>query len=176
MLHWAELAVENVGPAVFAIVVFLLFLPLSFLIPSSSGLATVAMPIMAPLAAFVGVQAALIVTAFQSGSGLMNLFIPTSAVVMGSPAIARVSYGSYLRWVWPRWPCWVDSSSSFSAWGRCGMTRAASEVLSADVVSLPTAAAVSERPFEAPDLSPIVETAHPGECGCLCGYRPRRRS
>ena len=50
------------------IVVFLLFLPLSFLIPSSSGLATVAMPIMAPLAAFVGVQADLVVTAFQSAS------------------------------------------------------------------------------------------------------------
>ena len=83
------------------IVVFLLFLPLSFLIPSSSGLATVSMPIMAPLAAFVGVEANLIVTAFQSASGLMNLFIPTSAVVMGGLAIARVPYGTYLRWVWP---------------------------------------------------------------------------
>jgi uncharacterized ion transporter superfamily protein YfcC len=86
VLHWAELAVEGLSPVTFAIVVFLLFLPLSFLIPSSSGLATVAMPIMAPLAVFVG---------------LMNLFIPTSAVVMGGLAIARVPYGTYLRWVWP---------------------------------------------------------------------------
>jgi uncharacterized ion transporter superfamily protein YfcC len=101
VLHWAEQAVDGVGAVGFAIVVFLLFLPLSFLIPSSSGLATVAMPIMAPLAAFVGVQADLIVTAFQSASGLMNLFIPTSAVVMGGLAIARVPYGTYLRWVWP---------------------------------------------------------------------------
>ena len=101
VLHWAELAVEGLSPLTFAIAVFLLFLPLSFLIPSSSGLATVAMPIMAPLAAFVGVQADLIVTAFQSASGLMNLFIPTSAVVMGGLAIARVPYGTYLRWVWP---------------------------------------------------------------------------
>ena len=31
----------------------------------------------------------------------MNLFIPTSAVVMGGLAIARVPYGAYLRWVWP---------------------------------------------------------------------------
>jgi uncharacterized ion transporter superfamily protein YfcC len=101
VLHWAEQAVDGVGAVGFAIVVFLLFLPLSFLIPSSSGLATVAMPIMAPLAAFVGVQADLVVTAFQSASGLMNLFIPTSAVVMGGLAIARVPYGTYLRWVWP---------------------------------------------------------------------------
>jgi len=101
VLHWAEQAVEGLGPVAFVVVVFLLFLPLSFLIPSSSGLATVSMPIIAPLAAFVGVQADLIVTAFQSASGLMNLFIPTSAVVMGGLAIARVPYGTYLRWVWP---------------------------------------------------------------------------
>jgi uncharacterized ion transporter superfamily protein YfcC len=59
------------------------------------------MPIMAPLAVFVGVSEALVVTAYQSASGLMNLFIPTSAVVMGGLAIARVPYGRYLRWVWP---------------------------------------------------------------------------
>ena len=80
---------------------FGLFLPLSFLIPSTSGLATLSMPITAPLAGFVDVPASLVVTAYQSASGIMNLFIPTSAVVMGGLAIARVPYGTYLRWVWP---------------------------------------------------------------------------
>ena len=101
VLHWAEVALGDVGQAAFAIVMYVLFLPLSFLIPSSSGLATVAMPIMAPLAGFVDVPERLVVTAYQSASGLMNLFIPTSAVVMGGLAIARVPYGRYLRWVWP---------------------------------------------------------------------------
>jgi uncharacterized ion transporter superfamily protein YfcC len=101
VLHWAEVALADVGQAAFSIVMYLLFLPLSFLIPSSSGLATVAMPIMAPLAGFVEVPARLVVTAYQSASGLMNLFIPTSAVVMGGLAIARVPYGRYLKWVWP---------------------------------------------------------------------------
>jgi uncharacterized ion transporter superfamily protein YfcC len=101
VLHWAELALGDVGETAFSIVMFLLFLPLSFLIPSSSGLATVAMPIMAPLAQFVDVPAQLVVTAYQSASGIMNLFIPTSAVVMGGLAIARVPYDRYLRWVWP---------------------------------------------------------------------------
>src|SRR6185436_10045180 len=55
VLHWVERALGDVGEAVFAIVMFVLFLPLSFLIPSSSGLATVAMPITSPLAGFVGV-------------------------------------------------------------------------------------------------------------------------
>jgi uncharacterized ion transporter superfamily protein YfcC len=101
VLHWVERALGDVGEAVFAIVMFALFLPLSFLIPSSSGLATVAMPITSPLAGFVDVPESLVVTAYQSASGLMNLFIPTSAVVMGGLAIARVPYGTYLRWVWP---------------------------------------------------------------------------
>ena len=101
VLHWAEVALGDVGQAAFAIVSFLLFLPLSFLIPSSSGLATVAMPIMSPLAVFADVPKDLVVTAYQSANGLMNLFIPTSAVVMGGLAIARVPYGTYLRWVWP---------------------------------------------------------------------------
>ena len=101
VLHWAEDALGGVGQAAFAVVMYALFLPLSFLIPSSSGLATVAMPIMAPLADFAGASRSLVVTSYQSANGLLNLVTPTSAVVMGGLAIARVPYGTYLRWVWP---------------------------------------------------------------------------
>ncbi len=101
VLYWCENALGDVGEAAFAVVMYLLFLPLSFLIPSTSGLATVSMPIMAPLAEFTGVNPSLVVTAYQSASGLINLVTPTSAVVMGGLAIARVPYGRYLRFVWP---------------------------------------------------------------------------
>jgi uncharacterized ion transporter superfamily protein YfcC len=101
VLYWAEKALGDVGKAAFTVLMYVLFLPLSFLIPSSSGLATVAMPIMAPLADFAGAPRSLVVTAYQSASGLLNLVTPTSAVVMGGLAIARVPYGKYLRFVWP---------------------------------------------------------------------------
>ncbi len=101
VLHWAEEALGDTGEAAFAVVSYVLFLPLSFLIPSSSGLATVSMPIMAPLADITGADRSLVVTAYQSASGLLNLVTPTSAVVMGGLAIARVPYGKYLRFVWP---------------------------------------------------------------------------
>jgi uncharacterized ion transporter superfamily protein YfcC len=101
ILHWIEKALGDTGQVVFLLLMFLLFLPLSFVIPSTSGLATLSMPIMAPLAGFLGVSTALVVTAYQSASGVMNLVVPTSAVVMGGLAIARVPYGTYLRWVWP---------------------------------------------------------------------------
>jgi uncharacterized ion transporter superfamily protein YfcC len=101
VLHWIERALGDTGDVTFLLLMFLLFLPLSFVIPSTSGLATLAMPIIAPLAGFIGVSTALVVTAYQSASGVMNLVVPTSAVVMGGLAIARVPYGTYLRWVWP---------------------------------------------------------------------------
>jgi uncharacterized ion transporter superfamily protein YfcC len=101
VLNWAEVAVADLGGVLFINLMYGLFLPLSFLIPSSSGLATVAMPIMAPLASFAEVPAQLVVTAYQSANGLLNLVTPTSAVVMGGLAIARVGYGTWLRFVWP---------------------------------------------------------------------------
>jgi uncharacterized ion transporter superfamily protein YfcC len=101
VLNWAETAVSTLGGAAFVNLMYVMFLPLSFLIPSSSGLATVAMPIMAPLATFANVPPELVVTAYQSANGLVNLVTPTSAVVMGGLAIARVGYGTWLRFVWP---------------------------------------------------------------------------
>lgn len=63
-----------------------------------SGLAVLTMPIMAPLADFANVNRDLVVTvAYQSASGIVNLITPTSAVVMGGLAIARVPYVRYLK-------------------------------------------------------------------------------
>jgi C4-dicarboxylate anaerobic carrier len=74
---------------------------LSFLVPSSSGLAVLTMPILAPLSDFAGVQRDLTVTAYQSANGWVNLFNPTFAVVMGGLAIGHVAYDPWLRFVWP---------------------------------------------------------------------------
>jgi uncharacterized ion transporter superfamily protein YfcC len=101
VLYWAEQALAGLSSVAFIVVTYLLYIPLSFLIPSSSGLATVSMPIMAPLGQFAGVPNYLIVTAYQSANGLVNLVTPTSAVVMGGLAIARVGYGTWWRFVWP---------------------------------------------------------------------------
>lgn len=101
VLNAAEEVVGGLGGVAFINLMYFLFLPLSFLIPSSSGLATVAMPIMSPLATFADVPPQLVVTAYQSANGLLNLITPTSAVVMGGLAIARVGYGTWLKFVWP---------------------------------------------------------------------------
>jgi uncharacterized ion transporter superfamily protein YfcC len=74
---------------------------LAFLIPSTSGHATLAMPILAPLADFAGVSRALVVTAWQAASGWTNLWVPTTAVTIGGVALAKIGYDRYLRFVWP---------------------------------------------------------------------------
>lgn len=56
------------------------------------------MPIMAPLADFAGVTRAIVITAYQSASELINLITPTSAVVMGGLTIARVPYGKWIKY------------------------------------------------------------------------------
>jgi uncharacterized ion transporter superfamily protein YfcC len=101
VLNWAEQVTAGFGGVAFANLVYAAFVPLSFLIPSSSGLATVAMPIMAPLASFANVDPSTVVTAYQAANGLVNLVTPTSAVVMGGLAIARVPYGTWIRFVVP---------------------------------------------------------------------------
>ncbi|CAL9449785.1 hypothetical protein SUDANB106_02444 [Streptomyces sp. enrichment culture] len=94
-------AVSGTSSAVFGVLVFLVNIPLAFFVPSSSGHAALAMPILAPLADFAGVGRALVVTAYQSASGWVNLVTPTSAVVMGGLALAKVRYDQYLRFVAP---------------------------------------------------------------------------
>ncbi|GAB3804925.1 YfcC family protein [Virgibacillus kimchii] len=100
VLHWGEQLLDGVGPVLFSNLAYLFYLPLSFLVPSTSGLATMSMPIMAPLADFAGVGREMAVTAFQSAAGVVNLITPTSAVIMGALAIARVPYNVYFKHVW----------------------------------------------------------------------------
>lgn len=101
ILYWSEQAVSGLSKVAFINVMFWLELVLSFFVPSSSGLAVLSMPIMAPLAGFSNVGAEYVVTAFQSASGLLNLFNPTFAVVMGGLAIGRVPYDKWLRFAIP---------------------------------------------------------------------------
>lgn len=101
LLHAAESMVTGLPALIFVFVSWGLEALLSILIPSSSGLAVMSMPIMAPLADFAGLPRHLMVTIYQSASGIVNLVTPTSGVVMGGLAIAKVPYGQYLRWVAP---------------------------------------------------------------------------
>ncbi|WP_166140779.1 YfcC family protein [Nocardioides ochotonae] len=101
ILNAMEQVVGDSSSWLFGGLMFIVNIPLAFLVPSSSGHAALAMPILAPLADFAGVERSMVVTAYQSASGLVNLITPTSAVVMGGLALAKVRYDHYVRFVMP---------------------------------------------------------------------------
>jgi uncharacterized ion transporter superfamily protein YfcC len=101
ILHSAENSLGGLPELAFINLMFWIEVGMSFFVPSSSGLAVLSMPILAPLADFANVGRDLVVTAFQSANGLVNLINPTFAVVIGGLAIARVSYDRWLVFIWP---------------------------------------------------------------------------
>mgnify|MGYP003639671264 FL=1 len=101
ILHSAETSLGGLPELAFINLMFWIEVGMSFFVPSSSGLAVLSMPILAPLADFANVGRDLVVTAFQSANGLVNLINPTFAVVVGGLAIGRVSYDRWIAFIWP---------------------------------------------------------------------------
>ena len=101
ILHSMEQIVGGASAAVFVLLTVVVNVPLGALIPSSSGHGALAMPLLAPLADFAGVARAHAITAWIMGHGIALLLSPTSVVLVGGLAIAKVGYDQYLRFVWP---------------------------------------------------------------------------
>jgi len=101
LLHSMEQLVTGTSAGVFAVITEVINVGLAMLIPSSSGHAALAMPLLAPLSDFAGVNRPLTITAWILGHGLALLFSPTSVVLVGGLAIAGVGYDKYLRFAWP---------------------------------------------------------------------------
>jgi uncharacterized ion transporter superfamily protein YfcC len=101
ILHSMEQAVSGASAGLFTLLTVLVNVPLGMLVPSSSGHGALAMPLLAPLADFAGVDRATTITAWIMGHGLALMFSPTSVVLVGGLAIAKVGYDKFLRCVWP---------------------------------------------------------------------------
>ena len=67
---------------------------------SGSGQAAATIPIMGPLGDVLGLTPQTVVTAFIFGDGLTNLLLPMSAATMGAVAIAGITYGQYVKYIW----------------------------------------------------------------------------
>ena len=76
---------------------YILHIILSILVPSSSGLATLSTPIIAPLAAQLGYSTEVSVMTLVSANGLVNLITPTCGAIMGGLALAKVEYSTWVK-------------------------------------------------------------------------------
>ena len=77
---------------------YLLHVVLSVLVPSSSGLATLSTPIIAPVAANLGYSTNVAAMTIVAANGLVNLITPTCGAIMGGLALAKVDYSTWFKW------------------------------------------------------------------------------
>lgn len=99
VLNRASTALTGMSPILFINMAFLIYIALAFLIPSTSGLASLSVPIFGPLAQTLGFAPEIVISILSAGSGLVNLITPTSGVIMGGLAISKVEYTTWVKFV-----------------------------------------------------------------------------
>ena len=100
ILENASKALEGTSSFLFTGLAYLVYLLLSFLIPSSSGLATVSMPIMGPLTQSLGLAPEVMVCVLSGACALINGITPTSGVLMGGISISRIEFSTWVKYIW----------------------------------------------------------------------------
>ena len=101
VLNFASGILDNLPASLAAIGMFITQLFINFFVPSGSGQAALTIPIMAPLSDLLGITRQTAVLAFQLGDGIANIIVPTFGVLLAALSIAGISYGKWLKWVWP---------------------------------------------------------------------------
>lgn len=100
MLFNASGLTTGMEKGIFINVMFVIYNLLSFFIPSSSGMAVLTMPIMAPLADTVGIGRELIVNAYQYGMGLFYFINPTG-LILAALAIVKIGFNKWIKFIMP---------------------------------------------------------------------------
>lgn len=70
IMHFFSQQVSGMSPLIFVWFLFIVYIILGFFIQSSSGLAVLSMPIMAPLANVIGIDRASVIDAYNWGIGI----------------------------------------------------------------------------------------------------------
>ncbi|MDO5689790.1 MAG: YfcC family protein [Tissierellia bacterium] len=100
LLYNASNIISGMNGVLFSSVQMVLFSFLGIFIPSSSGLATLSMPIVAPLADAVNVGRDVVVSAYSFGQGWMSFITPTG-LVLATLEMVDVSFDKWLKFILP---------------------------------------------------------------------------
>lgn len=95
--------VANSNNVVFAAVLYVVQSLLTLFVPSSSGLAALSIPILAPLCDLHGVNPEAAVTALQYGNQLTNLLSPVAGTTVAGLAVCRISFAQWWKTIWKVW-------------------------------------------------------------------------
>lgn len=100
LLYGLSRSLASLGEVASVGVMYLFQTLLNVVMPSGSAKAALTMPIMTQFADLMQVSRQTTVLAFQFGDGFTNMLTPTSGVLIGVLGMARIPYGTWLRWVW----------------------------------------------------------------------------
>ena len=100
LLYGLSRSLAHTGEVASLAVMYVFQTLLNIVMPSGSAKAALTMPIMTQFADLIGVSRQTTVLAFQFGDGFTNMLTPTSGVLIGVLGIARIPYGTWLKWAW----------------------------------------------------------------------------
>lgn len=100
LLNFSINMITGMSGSLFAIAQLVVFSFLGFFIPSSSGLAVLTMPIMAPLADSVGLSRDVVINAYNWGQGLMAFITPTGLILV-TLEMAGTTFNKWLKYIMP---------------------------------------------------------------------------
>ena len=99
IMHFFSQQISGMSPLIFIWFLFIVYIILGFFIQSSSGLAVLSMPIMAPLANVVGIDRASVIDAYNWGLGFISLVAPTGLILM-SLMLVNIDFNKWFKWCW----------------------------------------------------------------------------
>ena len=101
VLSAMEGLVTGTSSVVFVALMFIVSLPLSFLVGAGSAGTALTMPVMAPLADFADVDRSLVVSTWMAAGGWLRLVLPTNAILIAGLALAGVGFDRYVKFMLP---------------------------------------------------------------------------
>ncbi|MGE4214146.1 MAG: YfcC family protein [Anaerotignaceae bacterium] len=93
--------VESLPPSIQLLGMFFFNAVLNILVTSGSAKAALVMPILTPMADFLGLSRQSAVFAFQLGDGLTNLSSPISTTLNGVMAVSEIEYSQWIKFYLP---------------------------------------------------------------------------
>lgn len=98
LIYTATSVLDGLPTILYTVYNYLIHVVLSFLVPSSSGMATLSAPILGPLAVKFGYSVEANIMIIVSANALVNMITPTCAAIMGGLALAKVNYSTWVKW------------------------------------------------------------------------------
>ncbi|WP_239898779.1 hypothetical protein [Laribacter hongkongensis] len=101
ILFWIESLVYDMPAIIYCVLVYVSEFVLCLLIPTTTGLAVLTMPILAPVADFIQLPREITVALFCMATGLAQIMTPVSGFFIGALIIGRVSFFEWVNFMLP---------------------------------------------------------------------------